>query len=364
MSQAQSHPKISIIIPVYNVVRYVKSCIQSILDQSFTDYEAIIVNDGSTDDSMVIVQSLIKDDQRFRIINQANAGAGSARNTGITAAKGDYLAFVDSDDTVHKDYLLCLYQTITQYQADMCYCDFNISFIDQPGTIFKSTHSLLPSSQTHWQTAIRLWLNDQLFNATPQKLYRRHLFSDIRFPSGYVEDIAINLVLLLKQPVITYCPKPLYNYNKRSGSRSTSITEQKLIDNFEQLKEIKTLLDEHQLLDQYQDDFYFYYLIHVNGLLSSGLINKIQIDNHQIIQKACILADPQILNTQTLTTLIYKKRLYLKPYLLIRYLSGLYLITLSPCLWPLYKVYYRVLYRLYYLAKKGYYQLKHLLKRA
>ena len=359
-----STPTVSIIIPVYNVVRYVKSCIQSILDQSFTDYEAIIVNDGSTDDSMAIVQSLIKDDQRFRIINQANAGLGPARNTGITAAKGNYLAFVDSDDTVHKDYLLCLYQTITQYQADMCYCDFNISFIDRPGTIFKSTHLPLSSDQASWQTAIRLWLNDRLLNAVPQMLYRRHLFSDICFPSSYVEDVAINLALLLKQPVITYCPKPLYNYNKRSGSRSTSITEQKLIDGFERLKEIKTLLDKHQLLDQYQDDFYFYYLIRINWMLSTGLINSNQSNNYQIIQKACVLADPQILNTRTLTTLVYKKRLYLRPYLLIRHLAGLYFITLSLRLWPLYKVYYRVLYRLYYLAKKGYYQLKHLLKRS
>ena len=352
MSQTQSHPKISIIIPVYNVVRYVKSCIQSILDQSFTDYEAIIVNDGSTDDSMVIVQSLIKDDQRFRIINPVNAGLGPARNTGITATKGDYIAFVDSDDTVHKDYLLCLYQTITQYQADMCYCDFNISYIDRPGTIFNSTHLPLPSGQTHWQTAMRLFLNGKLYLAAWQKLYRRHLFSDIRFPSGYVEDVAINLVLLLKQPVITYCPKPLYNYNRRSDSLSTSITEQKLIDGFERLKEIKTLLDEHQLLDQYQDDFYFYYLIHVNGLLSSGLIKNNQVNHNQIIQKACMLVDPQILNTQTLTTLIYKKRLYLKPYLLIRHLVGLYLITLSSRLWSVYKIYYRVLYRLHEPVKK------------
>ena len=363
MSQAQSHPKISIIIPVYNVVRYVKSCIQSILDQSFTDYEAIIVNDGSTDDSMVIVQSLIKDDQRFRIINQANAGLGPARNTGITAAKGDYLAFVDSDDTVHKDYLLCLYQTITQYQADMCYCDFNISYIDRPGTIFKSTHSLLPSGQVHWQTAMRLFLNGRLYPAAPQKLYRRHLFSDIRFPSGLVEDWVIDPALLLKQPVITYCSKPLYNYHKRSDSLSASMNEQKLIDGFERLKAIKTLLDKHQLLDQYQDDFYFYYLIEINGLLS-GLAQDNRNYNHQIIQKACILADPQILNTQTLTTLIYKKRIYLRPLFLIRYLAGLYLITLNPRLWPLYGVYLRLLNQLYDPAKKVYYQLKYLLKRA
>ena len=361
MSQAQSHPKISIIIPVYNMVRYVKPCIQSILDQSFTDYEAIIVNDGSTDDSMVIVQSLIKDDQRFRIINQANTGAGPARNTGITATKGDYLAFVDSDDTVHKDYLLCLYQTITQYQADMCYCDFNISYIDRPGTIFKSTHSLLPSDQVHWQAAIKLWLNGRLTNVVWQKLYRRHLFSDTRFPSGLVEDWVIDPALLLKQPVITYCPKPLYNYNKRSGSLSVSITEQKLIDGFERLKAIKTLLDKHQLLDQYQDDFYFYYLIEINWLLSSLTQDNCNY-NHQIIQKVYVLADPQILNTQTLTTLIYKKRLYLRPYLLIRHLVGLYLITLNPHLWPLYKIYYRVLYLFYNPAKKVYYQFKHLLK--
>ena len=344
MPQAQSHPKISIIIPVYNVVRYVKSCIQSILDQSFTDYEAIIVNDGSTDDSMVIVQSLIKDDQRFRIINQANAGAGPARNTGIQAAKGDYLAFVDSDDTVHKDYLLCLYQTITQYQADMCYCDINISFIDRPGTIFKSTHLPLSSDQASWQTAIRLWLNDRLLNAVPQMLYRRHLFSDICFPSSYVEDVAINLALLLKQPVITYCPKPLYNYHRRIGSLSTKIKEEKTLDYITQLDEMRQSLNTHQILKQYWDDYCLFYMLTVEQLLSVGTMTHYQKHAWQI-EEFYSLVDQNLFNAKELTKLIYRKRLYFRfrPFFKI---IGTYFIFAGTRYWPLHYLYYRMLHYL------------------
>ena len=97
------HPLISVVVPVYNVEKYVKECIESILEQSFKNFELIIVNDGSTDNSLNRVLEF-KDD-RIVLINQKNMGLSGARNTGIHHAKGKYITFIDSDDWISKDYL-------------------------------------------------------------------------------------------------------------------------------------------------------------------------------------------------------------------------------------------------------------------
>ena len=91
-------PTISIIIPVYNVQDYLTSCIESIIKQDYKDYEAIFINDGSTDDSLEILKQYVKTDKRFKLISQKNSGLSSARNTGINQAQGKYITFIDSDD--------------------------------------------------------------------------------------------------------------------------------------------------------------------------------------------------------------------------------------------------------------------------
>ena len=98
-------PEVSIIIPVYNNEAYVQKCIDSVKKQSFEDFEAIIVNDGSTDNSRSIIEALIEKDERFHLINQENQGVAAARNRGIDQAKGKYLTFIDGDDYIGRDYL-------------------------------------------------------------------------------------------------------------------------------------------------------------------------------------------------------------------------------------------------------------------
>lgn len=102
--------KVSVIVPVYNAEQYLSRCIDSILAQEFTDYELILVNDGSTDDSLAICRSYLDKDSRVKVYNQPNGGASSARNHGIDVSKGDYICFVDADDYVNENYLLHLYQ--------------------------------------------------------------------------------------------------------------------------------------------------------------------------------------------------------------------------------------------------------------
>ena len=96
---------ISLIVPVYNVETYLEECLDSIQNQSYTDLEVILVNDGSTDDSQAICELYCQADKRFRLINQSNQGQSVARNTGVTASRGEFIAFVDSDDMILPNYL-------------------------------------------------------------------------------------------------------------------------------------------------------------------------------------------------------------------------------------------------------------------
>jgi glycosyltransferase involved in cell wall biosynthesis len=114
--------KISVIIPVYNVEKYLADCLKSIMNQTLSDIEIICVNDGSTDNSLKILKDYSVRDSRIKIINQTNKGAGAARNRGLEIAKGEYLYFIDSDDFADKKILEKLYKKITKTNSDICVC--------------------------------------------------------------------------------------------------------------------------------------------------------------------------------------------------------------------------------------------------
>lgn len=115
---------ISIIVPVYNVEKYLDRCVQSILIQSFKRFELILVNDGSTDNSFEICQKYRKKDSRVILISQENKGLSAARNTGLNNAHGDYICFIDSDDFIEKDYLKLLLNNLKSNNADISICEY------------------------------------------------------------------------------------------------------------------------------------------------------------------------------------------------------------------------------------------------
>jgi glycosyltransferase involved in cell wall biosynthesis len=124
MRHFNSTPKISIIIPVYNTEKFLEQCINSILSQSFTDFECILVNDGSTDRTPVICDEYQKKDSRIIVIHQVNNGASCARNAGLNIAKGEFITFVDGDDWINENYLSILYKNISENNCDMSVCGY------------------------------------------------------------------------------------------------------------------------------------------------------------------------------------------------------------------------------------------------
>lgn len=205
-------PKISAIVPVYNVENYLRRCVDSILAQTFTDFELILVDDGSPDNCGAICDEYAQKDSRVHVIHQANGGLPAARNAGIdwvfANSDSEWLSFVDSDDWVHPKYLEYLYRAVMEYNTKISMCPFmekDEYCIEQDHTEYASRRITAEEADTFNTLSIAgyVW----------NKLYHCSCFVSIRFPVGRLwEDLAITYKLLWTEKSITLVEKTLYYY--------------------------------------------------------------------------------------------------------------------------------------------------------
>lgn len=209
---------ISVIIPVFNTEKYIEDCLQSISKQSFTDFEILAINDGSTDSSLEILEKYQEKETRLHIFSQENSGVSVARNLGIEKAKGDYIAFIDSDDTIDKFYLERLYKSITSKEnIDMSICGF------EGTSITKYNECEIQLNEDALQHIINLFSNYLLF--TPVcKFYKSEIIknNNLRFVEKlqYSEDVLFNLAYLKKSTVLKSIDYVGYNYRILQSSLS------------------------------------------------------------------------------------------------------------------------------------------------
>ena len=213
---------ISIIVPVYNTADELKNSVKSILEQTHSDLEVILVNDGSTDNSGEICEELARLDNRVRVVHKENGGVASARNRGLDEAKGDYIGWVDSDDIVSPNMYKTLYDTALKYDADIVQCShtrfldkLQIEYPDELPSlkILNNIESLKRIYTTHYTNSCALW----------SKIYRRCLFDGMRFTEGAAyEDDEVVPQLLQKAERLVFFESPLYCYIKRENSIITS----------------------------------------------------------------------------------------------------------------------------------------------
>lgn len=225
------NPMFSIIVPVYNVQRFLPLCIKSLTNQSYDNFEIICINDGSTDNSKELLEQYAKADARITVINQKNKGLGGARNTGVRAAKGEYLLFVDSDDWLALDALQKLNESVNQNKADV-YMFGLLEFMDR-------TMKIRPSEyMEHFSGFSTCNINDiadKMYIAPGawNKLYRREYFiqNDLFFEEKvYFEDVLIHTKSLICAKKIAFCCHNLYYYRIRAGSIINSGYSDKKID--------------------------------------------------------------------------------------------------------------------------------------
>lgn len=224
---------ISIIVPVYNCEKYLSACLESILSQSYKNFELILINDGSTDESLGICKSFEKKDKRIHVCSIKNSGAGGARNKGLELAKGQYIAFIDCDDTVSPDYLAHLLEGMGM-NTDLS-CVKYINFESEASYLKKQPNS----RQITGGQAVENLLFGQLSAAPFCKLYKRKLIGSLRFEKFSVaEDFYFNYNYLKKCNVISLSDEELYGYRKNSSSLTKSNFKPSRMDGLEALKKI------------------------------------------------------------------------------------------------------------------------------
>lgn len=215
---------ISIIIPAYNVEKYIEKCINSVLNQSYKNIEIVLVNDGSTDNTQNIIDGFTEKDNRLKIIHKENTGVSDTRNIGLEIANGDYIGFIDSDDEIRPNMYETLLTDIKNNDADIAHCGFEL--ISQSSTkIFNGTNKTYIQTQKEALTSL---LRGDLFEPSScTKLYKKKVLKNIKFDKEvkFNEDLLFNVEAFKQSQRIVFHDVPLYlyKYNANSASRNTNI---------------------------------------------------------------------------------------------------------------------------------------------
>jgi len=248
---------ISIIVPIYRVEKYLRRCIDSILDQTFKDFELFLVDDGSPDKCGAICDEYAQRDSRIKVIHKENGGLSSARNVALDVATGDYVMFVDSDDWVEPDFCMQALKMIDEQNVQIVAFGHRCVSTDYRILYDRVTKSprLVESSEAIRHLILR---DDAIYNYPWNKIYKRSLFENIRYPLGLLhEDDAVTYQLIAKAKKIYVSDAILYNYLIRKDSISgVWFYPQAIVDRFviyvKRLEDVKTICHENTEIQMIQ----------------------------------------------------------------------------------------------------------------
>ncbi len=208
-------PRLSVIVPIYKVEKYLHNCIDSILNQTFTDFEVLLVDDGSPDQCGKICDEYAASDTRVKVIHKVNGGLSDARNQGIDNSQGEIIGFVDGDDKISADMYQAMVQYMDAHQLDIVCADTYV--------VKNGRESFRPRYKEDRffsrEEAINEILDGTLDNAAPNKIFKRKAVGTIRFPVGRIyEDVATVYRWFYQADKVGYLCRPFYYYYKREGS--------------------------------------------------------------------------------------------------------------------------------------------------
>ena len=235
----ESKTLISIIVPIYNVENYLRQCLDSIMNQTYQNFECLLINDGSPDNSADICREYVSKDSRFRYFEKENGGVSSARNLGIEHSKGEYITFIDSDDWVESDYLEVLYRALLEEQADIAistYKQFNMDDNCYYLHSYQRGYDRKVFTNAELIDALySLYVYDNTYNFVSCKLVSREILKYIRFnlSTSYGEDMEFwNKVFLISKKIV-YVNKDTYIY-RTTHDNSKHYEEESVRNNIEQ----------------------------------------------------------------------------------------------------------------------------------
>ena len=225
---------ISIVLPVYNGEKNIVNTLENLAQQSFYDFEVIVVNDGSVDNTQKLIEDFSKKDSRFKLINQENQGVASARNKGVENCRGEFIIHHDSDDTRPLDALEKLYNKAIETNADIVMSDYKLTFGNNSKKVvqkFSGTSEELIQDILVGKFHAGLW----------NKLIKKNLYDNLKFEKGinYMEDKLILIRMLLKKPSISYVDTVGYNYVQLPDS----ITNNLSINSYQSIKKVIEIIE-------------------------------------------------------------------------------------------------------------------------
>lgn len=221
----KSMPIISVIIPVYNVEKYLCQCLDSVINQTYKNLEIILVDDGSTDDSGKICNEYAKRDRRIIVVHKNNGGLSDARNAGIDICKGEYVSFVDSDDWLDLDMYEIFISKIIEHNADIVSCGYVLEFANKKFNC-NLANIIIDGNDKVLQN---LFYNKNFPNAVWGKVYNKNIFEKLRFPIGKIyEDMLIKYDILKKSQKVVILKSTFYHYRQRSNSIMNDINIEKI----------------------------------------------------------------------------------------------------------------------------------------
>lgn len=214
---------VSIVVPVYGVEKYIDECIQSLQDQTYTNLEILLVDDGGKDRSAQICEEYAAKDSRIKVIHKKNGGAASARNVGIDAATGEYICFIDGDDRIGKDYVMHLWQILKEADADISEC--GLYYWTKVGTEPIEIQYLGVADRNEYLKRFTLtWTCALMTN----KLFKRSVVGTVRFEEGHcIDDEFFTYQVVMNGQKVVSTDNPLYYYRIRSSSVMQNVGQQK-----------------------------------------------------------------------------------------------------------------------------------------
>lgn len=257
--------KISIIVPVYNVESLLELCVESIINQTYSNFEILLIDDGSTDSSGKICDSLKERDKRVNVFHKKNGGLSDARNYGIEHSTGEFYLFIDSDDVLHPDFCRVLIELQKEYNADIVSTDLVKFYESEQIEEFNKKDYQKTVTVFYGNEILQEYYNPQDENKTKiyhglcMKLYRDSLFSGLRFAVGRLhEDLYITYKLLALAKCFVFVDLPYYYYyQKNTNSITKNYKDKNFIDEYDALQEMRLYFQHNDIICKSLDLFTF-----------------------------------------------------------------------------------------------------------
>lgn len=249
-------PMISVIVPVYNSEKFLKKCLTSIVNQTYKNFEVIIIDDGSTDLSKYMIEEFVSRHDNFIFKTQKHSGQGIARNFALSLVRGKFIAFVDSDDFVEKQFLQKLYEAIKENDADISCCSLNLYY---PNKKLKIPFPAMPIGNKVLENdrAFKMIIKDKRIQSFPcNKLFKKSLF-DLHqsfFKNMYFEDMVLIPELFFYAKRVAVISKSMYNYTQHRSSTVGLFNEKKIQDLISSLEYTKDFLIENNCFEKYNSE--------------------------------------------------------------------------------------------------------------